>query len=188
MRTALAWLAPATVAVSAACAVRVVPALRSRRSSGCSGRQLRAGRCVPIHGHPGAAGESDLPEPGRPRDVGSEGPRDCRDERSAHPRGRHPHAGLVRAGCEDRLWLVSRRRQSLSRTWSPEIGGKALRNGVTREAGYIDCSSMVTLYATSHASDTDLVNQTCRSLVPRALSLGEITYPGTATNAAGFRP
>ncbi len=64
---------------------------------------------------------------------------------------------------------------------APEI--EALQNGYAREAAYIDCSSVVTLYATSHASNTDLVNQTCRSLVPRALPLGEITYSGVPTNA-----
>lgn len=65
---------------------------------------------------------------------------------------------------------------------APEI--EALQNEVAREAAYIDCSSMVTLYATSHASDTDRVNQSCRSLVPRALPLGEVTYPAPATGAS----
>ena len=65
---------------------------------------------------------------------------------------------------------------------APEI--EALESGYAREAAYIDCSSMVTLYATSHASDTDLVNQNCRSLVPRALPLGEIAYSGAAPNTA----
>ncbi len=67
---------------------------------------------------------------------------------------------------------------------APEI--EALQNGSAREAAYIDCSSMVTLYTTSHASDPDLVNQTCSSLVARALPLAEITYSGTPTSA-GFR-
>ncbi len=180
MRTALAWLAPATVAVPLALCV-------SCRRSGAAGAPDAAVDSAPRRTRCPSTGILAPPENPfcpSPGDLATWGPKVPVTAGTSDPPT--PAGGTLTPG-----WYVLVAKTVYGSyldegnpftDLAPEI--EALRNGVTREAGYIDCSSMVTLYATSHASDTDLVNQTCRSLVPRALSLGEITYPGTATNAA----